>query len=396
MIKGLLAMTFMAMLAACSASDSAVTEDTGPRPLRMTVGTEQYSDTRGTAITSAADMDVGIGLFAYSYASELEWNDGNVTPNFMRNEELQYRGEAWTTVNVFELPNKAEDGKPVRFFGYYPFEGDGLVFPAEGSDAEQGGMQFTYTVPELAENQKDLLAGAGNAVYTTYTALKDGISMTMHHLLTAVSFEIEKSSVAGHVDSIILRNVLRTNTYSMKDDGTGTNNIIGWAHTDITSDDDVNKYGTCRQELDIEVTETAQRTDPGTSEITKIELPATATFLMLPHTLSNETDEGLDAEVELIFTCDGQARHIKASLGGRTWAKGTHTLYTINIESLQKMSIKSSLTNWDAQAPISEESSEGITIKTNAVLNGWSEKSYSSNGEDGRTADESNDDMYGE
>ena len=383
-VSAILTVCMTAGLAACTAENTAVQED-APQPLTFSVNTNgDGGQTRGTPVNAVADMDASIGLFAYEYDDEdMDWDEGreNAYPNFMINEELQQYGDKWNTVNVFEKPSKAEDIQNVRFFAYYPYDTPGLTLPTEES---MGAPSFTYKLPELAENQIDLMAGEGDEVYKTDKAVKDGVSLTLRHLLTQVTFEINECSVKGKLVSISMSGVLGTNTYRMRK----TEGVYdGWKVLDFDDDEVRDLLTTVSQPLNLSVTTTQSRTvtDPETSttSITQVKLPAEATFFMLPHTLPDK------AQLTLVFNSDGEDREIKASLAGRTWKTASHVVYTIDINSLKMMTIKSKLNGWDTNTQITaDNASDGITIKSKSSLNDWGETTNSSNSEDGRTADE--------
>ena len=98
-------------LVSCTSDDSGVPPSLAKaEPLRFALSFDGYEDTRGYV---SNDMDESVGLFAYLFE---DW--GTTGPNFMYDEEMQFNGTYWQTVNTFEQP---DPGYQMRFYTYYPF-----------------------------------------------------------------------------------------------------------------------------------------------------------------------------------------------------------------------------------------------------------------------------------
>ena len=106
-------------LVSCGSDDKGTPPSSGKaEPLRFSLSFGDYEDTRGYV---SNDMDESVGLFAYIFDPNLlddNENIGLIQPDYMYDEELQFNGTNWQTVNTFDEPEK---DKQMRFYAYYPF-----------------------------------------------------------------------------------------------------------------------------------------------------------------------------------------------------------------------------------------------------------------------------------
>ena len=210
-----LSLAFMSVVVACCCSVSLVSctsDDSGAsssfmktNPLRFALSFDGYEDTRGYV---SNDMDESVGLFAYLFE---DW--GTTGPNFMFDEEMQFNGTYWQTVNTFDQP---DPGYLMRFYAYYPFGiSDALEFSAPEA---QGAPDFTYTVPKELEEQVDLMAGRSVGDIASQDLRKASeITIKMSHLLTAIKFQVGKCSENGRITKITLKKVLDKNNYHLSE-----------------------------------------------------------------------------------------------------------------------------------------------------------------------------------
>lgn len=112
----------------------------------------------------------------------------------------------------------------LAFFAYAPY---GAIDPdGVGRD---GLPEFSYTVPENIEDQKDLLAwwGKDYSRKSSGTAGADAVDIDFRHLCTAVKFKMgEGENLQKNIKSISLKGVYREGTWSAAE-ADGWNGDIG-------------------------------------------------------------------------------------------------------------------------------------------------------------------------
>ena len=155
----------------------------------------------------------GFGVFAY-YTQDDDWASTD-TPNFMYNQQVKYNGSANTTLYPAKWeytplkywPNgqnntTVETGTfadKVSFYAYAPHnETDSLsMIPAAGqgitamsANDAAGAPSVTFTVPEAADKQIDLL-WATPVLNQTHKALAGKVAFTFNHALTKLNFQVQ-------------------------------------------------------------------------------------------------------------------------------------------------------------------------------------------------------------
>ena len=247
--------------------------------------------TRSAPVTDMTTYG-NFGVFAYLYTGA--W-DASAAPDFMYNMEVRGQGGVWSPAADHNWPGK---GKKLRFFAYAPYNTPGIGLPAQH---KAGYPDFTYTVPEKVQDQKDLLVAASGEVAGDHNA---AAALTFRHALTAVRFVVGDDMQKGKVTGITLRGVYGKAVYSMEADS--------WSAFEEKRD--------FSQELD-------KKVDGQTGEeIT----PVAGTFMMIPQQLP----EG--AGIEVAFTDDltGTVRTLTAPIAGATWLGGKTVTYRISTSSI--------------------------------------------------------------
>lgn len=249
----------------------------------------------GTRSAPVKEMETygKFGVFAYLYTDA--W-DGSATPDFMYNMEVRGDGGVWSPAVAHNWPGK---GKKLRFFAYAPYNAPGIVLPAQHV---AGFPDFTYTVPEKIQDQKDLLVAASGEMAGDHNGMAP---LTFRHALTAVRFVVGEDMQKGKVTNITLKNVYGKAVYDM-DGG-------AWSAFEEKRD--------FSQEL-----EDKKVNGQAGEEIT----PEADTFMMIPQDLPG------DAGIEVVFTDDltGTARTLTASVAEATWPRGKTVTYRISTSSI--------------------------------------------------------------
>lgn len=361
------------LLSSCSQDEVAAPDSPTRRPFTFSVTTDDYDGTRGTPIT---EMEQSIGMYAYTYEAEA-WDDGGATaPNFMEDEEVQNTGTSWMTVGTYDPLDSRTDGNTARFYAYYPYGLPDSVFSIALSqprnDPPAGAPILTYKVPTNVDDQIDLLAGGGEEF--SVDVLSGGASPTisLKHLLAAVCVKVGECAEAGRIKSVGFKRVLMEDDYSLVPNTEKAAGIDGWTERPY-------RTANARYFKDI--------TLPMNLQIKKAAAGATpqrvacgdSTFLMIPQTLP----EG-DSLV-VVFNSGGSDHRLAVSMKGRKWLMGKTVTYTIDIQSLQRMTVKSAIEPWNASSDIQDGMpTDAVTIDLDADIDDWTKHEESHASDDPR------------
>ncbi len=167
-------------------------------------------DSRATPITGTTfDTSNSFNVIA-------DVNKGGNWSTEVKNETVSYStvNNIWQTSKIHYWPGA---GSAVNFYAYYPTSISGSITHNAGS-----APVLSYTVPDDAANQTDILAAASPDVSgSTCTA----IPLTFSHILAAVKFGVGTHGIpSGTISSISIGNVANSGTYTF---GSGWSNVTG-------------------------------------------------------------------------------------------------------------------------------------------------------------------------
>ena len=367
MIYGSVGTALVALALLCLSFSSCSSEDAehiGAKskvaPLAFNIVTDDYAGNGKTRGTPSEEIDMSMGLYAYVYAESDLWDNGNGTePNFMINEEVQNAGSYWLTVNAFDVDNMTgeidgftgEAETPyMRFFAYYPYGLDPEVLEVSDENHDNAPI-MVYTVPDEVEEQIDLLAGGclddeghtkvfdtkKQATAHTANAQNEEVTITMSHLLTAIKFQIGECVETGRIKKITVTNILGKNQYSLQRDAEDYY-YEGW---DVRNwgenwDDDFRDFSI---ELNKQIKLTQK--NAGGEVVPQEVTDKTEWLMMIPQYLSDES------EIQMIYNSGGTDHLLTAEVHNFEWAQGKMVTYTLNINSLQRLTVKSTVIPWD-------------------------------------------------
>ena len=348
-------------LVSCS-SDEALnkaTPDGNRRQMVFSVSTADYGDvTRGTP---SEELEESIGLYAYTYEGDNLWVDGAGTaPDFMVNEEMQGAGSHWSTVSAFDL---MEPGRSVRFYAYYPYAFDSDILSVSGATHPNAPI-LTYKVPANVEEQLDVLAGSSfesNGTVREYSTdtqnstTPEAVQLTLSHILTAVRFQIGECREAGRIKSITLTSILGENSYSLqrKADDSGFN---GWSNKNLDNHSDL------YTNFSIDVDKAIKTTQATPQVVTSDD----QWLMMIPQTLSE------DSKLVVVYNSGGSDHTMEVSIDNYKWRAGKKVTYTLNILSLQRLTVKTTVENWSSGLEFTDGKPDSSpTIDTDVTVSDW-------------------------
>ncbi|MBP3483099.1 MAG: fimbrillin family protein [Alistipes sp.] len=229
----------------------------------------------------------------YGYAFEGVWSEDN-TPSLIDNESVSKIDGIWQTVNPHIWPGEGY----VRFYAYAPADLSGLSV-----SAAKGTPKFSYTVPSDVADQKDLLIAATELEGNGDTPVK----LTFRHPLTAVKFVTSANIIGGTINSLSVKNVYGTGTFTPDVSGAGA-----WSGQSTAV-----SYS---QNLALSVSD----------GVADQEVAAGAkTFMLMPQTLPD------GANITVNFTdSKGDTFDLTASVAGTVWPMGKTVTYSISTANI--------------------------------------------------------------
>ena len=144
----------------------------------------------GSLIESGTKIPSGksLGVFAFNTGSS-SFTGENETPDYMRDMALTYQGQSGYTYNPQRYWPTDEKNNKLTFFAYYPkADGNGI-----DSNVTSGLGKFDFTVNPDAAKQVDFMVSdvVANQCYSSNAGM---VSLSMHHLLTKISFAAKTSA----------------------------------------------------------------------------------------------------------------------------------------------------------------------------------------------------------
>lgn len=259
---------------------------------------------RGTPVTGTGNFHDSFGVSAMCYTSE----PGDDFPlNFAYHLKATMSGNFWRLADGERL-DWTRSGT-LRFFAYSPhisaFD-DGRL--SHSSITDTGAPAITYTVPDDARSQTDLMTAVANCD----GAQGGAVTLTFGHALTAVTVKTGEAMLGGKIKSVTLKNVygkgshrIGSSVWSPQSPRDFTVAFDGEGMNLPSTDKDNNNF----------------YTGEGSSIV-----DGDITLMMIPQTLP------ADARLEIVFTDEltGTDRLLTASLAGTKWDMGKKVTYSLN------------------------------------------------------------------
>ena len=250
--------------------------------------TTQQSLTRGVPVTGTNDFYDKFRVLAY-------WKQDNTLMNtFFMNEEASSSAQnVWRTDRIYYWPGS---NHALQFYAWAPVDANSFVAPSTPHSTD-----CTYTVPAAASEQKDILVASTAEISGNNNA---AVPLQFEHICSQVRFVVGSEMQPGTIQSVALKNVAGSGTYSMSKKSWTLNAAV----TDFSQ---VLNLSTTGREVD------------GTGITTP-----QGTFMMLPQTFAADSP----AQVEVVFINEnGVPRTLTASIAGSQWPIGKTITYRLSI-----------------------------------------------------------------
>lgn len=334
----------VAVLTGCTNDDGVRAADATRTPIVFEVSSDAPSNetTRGAILNF---MSGTFGLLGSSYSGN--WATGH-DMNFMYNEAVWGSGTEWQTSRGYFAPSSVYN---LKFFAYYPYyedirKGDSPILMSDTTLAAT--PYFDYTLPQDAEEQNDLMYAISEEVKSDpLTGRLDTVRLHFHHLLTAVTVATGESTEPGIIRKVTLKNIFYQGHFDYD------------ATTIVTSDEDVRDVWA---NLDLQ---------SGGVGSGYVKADADKTFLLLPQPEAF-TAPGL----EVLYEAAGKTYTFKSTLSGLETAlktPGSNIVLRLTVNSLQRMSVKAVITDWDHGANFDGAVSDQPVLDLGIAISDWGE-----------------------
>ena len=338
-------------LVGCSSDKGAEAVDAAaPRPVVFTISTEDApEETRGYPLN---ELDAEFGLFCAKYDDE--WGDLGQPLNFMYNEMVMGSGNTWSTSEGYFIP-KTEN---MKFFAYYPYYADVMygTSPVKMYGNEQTAYpapSFTYTMPSDAEEQQDLMYAISDQVHADANGKLSTVHLHFRHLLTAITFAA-RSAESCTLKRVTLKNLYKRGEFEFKDGG-----IL---RADVAQTEN-GGFGDVYVDLNMKLKTSYKTADVGKS------------FMLILQPVDDQQNIVMSSAAAMWVTIEigGQEYTFKKSLVDLAPAliSSKNTLIRLSVESMKRITIGATITNWGHGANFDGAVSDQPTLELEPLILDW-------------------------
>jgi hypothetical protein len=252
-----------------------------------------------TRAAPATSISGSFGVFCCRTSANWATTDSY---NVIKNEEVKSSNSVWTTDKMHYWSDYKHS-----FFAYYPYSAN--LFSS--STQTSGYPKFTYTVPERAADEKDILVATSLNVDGSKDA---NVSLNFKHILTQVLFKVGSKGWArgltqsgstwneGTIKSITIKGAYKANTYEI---GKGWQSSLSGTGTFVSSP----SYKTKSTDANVVIN------------------GSTNAFMMIPQTVPS------GAQLSVVWN-DGKSDHtFSINIAGDKWLEGHTYTYVIDPQS---------------------------------------------------------------
>ena len=380
-------------LSSCNNDDRAATPSSdlsGHLLLSASIDGDWQEATRGERVEK--ELEESFGLFAYTYDGSKESWSNTVLPDMLCDQEVSMVPEGWATTSLITLP-EGNDTK-MQFFAYYPYRNPELAteefqfltsrpqYNVETKEGDAGNPQFGYLTADNAVDQLDFLVGVSIPYAKSADFFKTPVKLKFKHMLAGVVFKVGPNfKETMTINSISLTNVYKegklTVTPPDEPDTTDPSYDPKKVYDSATYTwDNLSHPGTVSVKVDFPVKRIEPNDNPNKTDVGKIMNSDELVMFLIPQTLSQLQSSTLEMTVN-----DGV--QLSATLAPTDLKMGKITVFTISVTSLMKLSLSTSIIDWNndednifggsaqdgkAIIPISEIYDWGATDATNSTL----------------------------
>lgn len=346
-------------LVGCSTDHGAGAADSAaPSPITFSVSTEAApeEETRGYLLD---ELDAEFGLFCAQYDITDDWGDEGQALNYMYNEVVMGIGDSWSTAEGYFVPKSAH----LKFFAYYPFYDDvnegtcPLTMYGNGSVAYPH-PSFTYVMPDDAEDQQDLMYAISDEITTTAKGKMGVVHLHFRHLLTAITISA-RSNESCTLKKVTLKNLYKKGEFEFKEG----NELRADKDYDLEKD-----FGDVYVNLNLKLKSDYKTADAGKSFM----------LILQPKDAQGNIVMSQEAEMLIELEAGGKTYKFHKMLTDEAMAplrqaliESKNTVLQISVESLQRMKLSATITDWGHGANFDGAVSDQPTLEMESVIMEW-------------------------
>ena len=360
-------------LVGCSTDNGAeAASDAASTPIVFTVSTEAAPEqTRGYLLN---ELDGEFGLFCASYDDD-EWGDDGQALNFMYNELVFGDGDKWTTSEGYFVP-KTDN---LKFFAYYPFYYDvndgACPLTMYGNNTTAYPFpSFTYVMPDCADDQLDLMYAISDQVHANNKGKLGTVHLHFRHLLTAVTISA-KSNESCTLKRITLKNLYKKGEFEFKEG----NELRADANYDYG-----NGFGDVYVDLNMKLKSAYKTADAGKSFM----------LILQPKDANGNIIMSQEAKMEIEIDASGKKYTFSKKLMDpnaqdypndamaplrNALIASKNTLLRVSVESLQRVKLSATITDWGHGANFDGAVSDQPTLEMESVILDWDDEDNNGN-----------------
>ena len=320
--------------------------------------------TRGERVEK--ELEESFGLFAYTYGSGDSWNGGSgKVPDMLCDQEVTMVPEGWATTSLITLPEG--DATKMQFFAYYPYRNPELATEEfqfltsrpkwEYSEltntwsGDTGNPEFGYLTADNAVDQLDFLVGVSCEYTKSATFFNTPVKLKFKHMLSGIVFKVGSGFTESMtINSISLTNVCKEGKLTVTPPNPDAQNYDSQKPYDTAtfSWDNLTHPGTVSVKVDFPVKRIEPNENPNKTDVGKIMNSDELVMFLIPQILSDNTAPEWPSNKSYIELVVNDGVHLTAELNSTELKMGKITVFTISVTSLMKLSVSTSIIDWNS------------------------------------------------
>lgn len=263
----------------------------------------QGPTTRGIMNNSSVVDNFGVSANYIQNGSSAESEEKSL----FHNKEAKKEGSNWFVADYDEDYEKWPTAGKVSFYAYAPYKDPSFTL-------NDNNKTIHYEVPTEVKDQPDFIVAKSEDNSFKSSSGNTPVDLKFSHALTAITFSVSDDMEKGVINSIKIEGVKGVGDYDLSDNKWDLSNSTAAGPYTVSFAGDEGKVE-------------GNRALTGGANDNKV-------LMMIPQTL------GDGAKVTINFTPTGQgAKEASFSLGGTTWAAGSHITYVLSTTKMLNLSM---------------------------------------------------------
>ena len=253
--------------------------------------------------TTRGTMNNGTEVDNFGVSANYIQNEGSTEQSFFQNKEAKKEGSNWFVADNAKWPAAGK----VSFYAYAPYQDASFTL-------NDNNKTIHYTVPTKVEDQPDFIVAKSEGNSFSSSSANTPVDLQFSHALTAITFSVSDDMEKGVINSIKIEGVKGEGDYNLSNNKWDLSNSTAAGPYTVSFAGDEGKVE-------------GNRALTGGANDNKV-------LMMIPQTL------GAGAKVTINFTPTGKSvKEASFSLGGTTWAAGSHITYVLSTTKMLNLSM---------------------------------------------------------